>query len=75
MEFEHVYLVGLVEDQLPNWAAVKKGDDSHEMQEEKRNCFVAITRVQEKLTLTYSHKVSGRSKEPSRFLREMRLVN
>lgn len=75
MEFEHVYLVGLVEDQLPNWAAVKKGDDSREMQEERRNCFVAITRVQEKLTLTYSHKVSGRSREPSRFLREMRLVN
>ena len=75
MEFEHVYLVGLVEDQLPNWGAVKKGNDSHEMQEERRNCFVAITRVQEKLTLTYSHEVSGRSKEPSRFLREMQLVN
>jgi DNA helicase-2/ATP-dependent DNA helicase PcrA len=26
MEFGHVYLVGLVEDQLPSWAAVKKGD-------------------------------------------------
>ena len=74
MEFDHVYLVGLVEDQLPSWAAVKKGDDSREMQEERRNCFVAITRVQERLTLTYPHEVSGRTKEPSRFLREMGLV-
>lgn len=71
MEFDHVYLVGLVEDQLPSWAAVKKGDDSREMQEERRNCFVAITRVQESLTLTYPHEVSGRTKEPSRFLREI----
>ncbi len=75
MEFDHVYLVGLVEDQLPIWAAVKKGDDSHEMQEERRNCFVAITRVQKSLTLTRSHKVSSWPKEPSRFLREMGLVN
>ena len=74
MEFDHVYLVGLVEDQLPSWAAVKKGDNSREMQEERRNCFVAITRVQESLTLTYPHEVSGRTKEPSRFLREMGLV-
>ncbi|WPD22637.1 MAG: ATP-dependent helicase [Candidatus Electrothrix scaldis] len=71
MEFEHVYLMGLVEDQLPSWAAVKKGDDSLEMQEERRNCFVAITRAQETLTLTFSKKVFGWSKHPSRFLKEM----
>ena len=75
MEFDHVYVVGLVEDQLPSWAAVKKGDDSHEMQEERRNCFVAITRAQESLTLTYSRTVFGWKKEPSRFLKEMELVN
>ena len=75
LEFGHVYLVGLVEDQLPSWAAVKKGDDSREMQEERRNCFVAITRTQESLTLTYSRKVFGWKKNPSRFLREMGLVN
>jgi DNA helicase-2/ATP-dependent DNA helicase PcrA len=57
MEFGHVYLIGLVEDQLPSWAAVKKGDNSIEMQEERRNCFVAITRTQESLTMTYSNKV------------------
>ena len=73
-EFQHVYLVGLVEDQLPSWWAVKKGPDSHEIQEERRNCFVAITRVQSRLTLTYSKEVFGWSKAPSRFLKEMELV-
>jgi DNA helicase-2/ATP-dependent DNA helicase PcrA len=71
MEFGHVYLMGLVEDQLPSWAAVKKGSDSLEMQEERRNCFVAITRAKEKLTLTFSDAVFGWSKAPSRFLSEM----
>ena len=74
MEFGHVYLVGMVEDQLPAWAAIKKGDNSHEMQEERRNCFVAITRAQESLTMTYSKKVFGWPKEPSRFLHEMGLL-
>lgn len=74
MEFDHVYLIGLVEDQLPSWAAIKKGDKSREMQEERRNCFVAITRTQETLTLTYSREVFGWNKAPSRFLKEMGLV-
>ncbi|MBK8897226.1 MAG: ATP-dependent helicase [Candidatus Competibacteraceae bacterium] len=71
MEFRHVYLMGLVEDQLPSWTAVKKGDNSLEMQEERRNCFVAITRTQETLTMTFSAQVFGWVKQPSRFLREM----
>ncbi len=71
MEFDHVYLIGMVEDQLPSWAALKKGGDSREMQEERRNCFVAITRAQETLTLTYSSRTLGWQKEPSRFLYEM----
>ena len=74
-EFHHVYLVGLVEDQLPSWQAINKGDTSRELQEERRNCFVAITRVQDSLTLTYSQEVFGRTKQPSRFLREMELVD
>ena len=70
-EFDHVYLIGMVEDQLPSWAAIKKGPVSREMQEERRNCFVAITRAQQTLTLTYAASIQGWSKHPSRFLREM----
>lgn len=75
MEFEHVFLVGVVEDQLPSWAAIKKGNKSREMQEERRNCFVAITRAQERLTVTYSGRIQRWSKEPSRFLFEMGLLD
>lgn len=71
MEFGHVYLIAMVEDQLPSWAAVKKGADSREMQEERRNCFVAITRTEDSLTMTFSARVFGWAKSPSRFLREM----
>ena len=73
MEFKHVYLAGLVEEQFPSWQAIKKekGGESLEMQEERRNCFVAITRTQETLTLTYAKKVFGWNKQPSRFLEEM----
>jgi DNA helicase-2/ATP-dependent DNA helicase PcrA len=74
MEFEHVYLVGLVEDQLPSFQAVKKGAESRELQEERRNCFVAITRTQETLTMTYARAYWGWSRQPSRFLREMGLA-
>ena len=71
MEFDHVYLVGMVEDHFPSWLSIKKGDGSVEMEEERRSCFVAITRTQESLHLTYSDEVNDWRKEPSRFLSEM----
>jgi len=74
LEFRHVYLVGLVEDELPSFQSIKKGDESLELQEERRNCFVAITRAQETLTLTYAKKYFGWGKTPSRFLAEMELI-
>jgi DNA helicase-2/ATP-dependent DNA helicase PcrA len=73
MEFEHVYLIGLAEDVLPSFQSIKKGDDSREMQEERRNCFVALTRTQTSLTLTRAVLYFGWQKRPSRFLLEMGL--
>jgi DNA helicase-2/ATP-dependent DNA helicase PcrA len=70
-EFDHIYLMGLAEDQLPSFQARKRGDQSVEMEEERRNCFVAVTRARETLTLTYAQTYSGYAKEPSRFLTEM----
>ena len=75
MEFRHVYLVGMAEDQLPSFQSKKTGDDSREMQEERRNCFVAITRTIETLTMTYAKKYNGWKKAPSRFLYEMGFVD
>ena len=74
LEFQHVYLIGMAEDQLPSFQSKKAGNDSREMQEERRNCFVAITRTIETLTMSYGQKYNGWSKKPSRFLYEMGLI-
>lgn len=74
-EFDHVYLIGLVDDVLPSFQSKQKGDNSPEMEEERRNCFVAITRSIKTLTLSYAERYSGWAKEPSRFLFEMGLLN
>jgi len=73
-EFKHVYLIGMVEDTLPSFQSRQKGDESPEMEEERRNCFVAITRTIETLTLSYADSYMGWPKEPSRFLLEMGLT-
>jgi len=74
-EFNHVYLIGMVEDELPSFQSKRKGDKSSEMEEERRNCFVAITRTIETLTLSYAEEYRGWPKKPSRFLFEMKLLN
>lgn len=74
-EFDHVYLIGLVEDEMPSYQSRQKGTDSPEMEEERRNCFVAITRTIETLTVSYAEKYFGWLKKPSRFLSEMGLLN
>lgn len=74
LEFENVYVVGLAEGEMPSWQSCNKGDNSRDMEEERRNCFVAITRTQEKLNLSTAKIYRGRSKEPSRFLKEMSIV-
>jgi DNA helicase-2/ATP-dependent DNA helicase PcrA len=74
-EFDFVYVVGLAEDILPSFQSKKNGDPSPEMEEERRNCFVAITRTKECLVLSRGKSYRGWQKEPSRFLVEMGLVS
>lgn len=73
-EFDFVYLIGLAEDMLPSFQSRQKGDTSPEMEEERRNCFVAITRAKEALVLSRANSYRGWRKAPSRFLIEMGLV-
>jgi DNA helicase-2/ATP-dependent DNA helicase PcrA len=73
-EFHHVFLAGMAEEVFPSFQAVRKGPRSAEMEEERRSCFVAITRVQKTLTVTWARSYSGYAKKPSRFLKEMFLV-
>lgn len=71
LEFKHVYLIGMSQEVFPSFQALKKGANSREIEEERRNCFVAITRAQQTLTLTRATQYNGWSKEPSQFLFEM----
>lgn len=73
-EFTFVYLIGLAEGVLPSFQSLEKGDRSAELEEERRNCFVAITRTQERLVLSYADRYRGWKKDPSRFLSEMGLL-
>jgi DNA helicase-2/ATP-dependent DNA helicase PcrA len=73
-EFDRVYVIGLAEDIMPSFQSKKKGDQSPEMEEERRNCFVAITRAKECLILSRAESYRGWQKDPSRFLTEMKLV-
>lgn len=70
-EFDNVFLIGMVNDELPSFQSVKKGMTSIEMEEERRNCFVAITRAKKRLYLSYSNTYFGWNKKVSQFLVEM----
>ena len=70
-EFETVYLIGLAEGVLPSWHSMQKGDGSAALEEERRGCFVAITRAEKRLILSRARSYRGWQKEPSRFLGEM----
>lgn len=73
-EFDHVYLAGAADDILPSFQSRKAGDQSPEMEEERRSCFVAITRTKSTLTISYASMYRGWRKQASRFLVEMGLV-
>jgi len=72
-EFENVFIIGLAEELFPTYFAIKKGEIA--IEEERRNCFVAITRSSRNLYLSYARNYFGWSKRPSRFLNEMGLLN
>lgn len=74
LEFPHVYIAGMEENVFPGAMAVF-GDDPAEIEEERRLCYVGITRAREKLTLT-SANCRMRNGEtnfnrPSRFINEI----
>ena len=75
LEFVRVYLIGLAEEVFPSWHSVKKGRSSAVIEEERRNCFVAITRTRRHLILSRARKYKGWQKKPSRFLEEMGLLD
>ena len=72
LEFPLVFVVGMEEGLFPGNRAM---GDGAEMEEERRLCYVAMTRAREKLTLTNARQrtLYGRTTPcmPSRFLNEI----
>ncbi len=69
LEFNNVFIVGLTEGIFPSARSLEERKNAA-LEEERRLCFVAITRAKKKLYLTESEGfgVKGFSKVPSRFL-------
>ena len=71
LEFQHVFVVGLEEGLMPHDRSIKEGS----VEEERRLCYVAVTRAQKHLTLSYARNRStyGETKmrQGSRFIREL----
>ena len=72
LEFPNVFLVGFEDGLFPGMRAI---GDYEEMEEERRLCYVAITRAKKNLTISYAKQrmLYGRTNAalPSRFLREI----
>lgn len=73
LEFKHVYLIGMAQEVFPSFQALKAGTDGRELEEERRNCFVAITRTCNTLSLSRARQYGGWAKAPSQFIAEMEL--
>jgi DNA helicase-2/ATP-dependent DNA helicase PcrA len=74
LEFPYVYMVGMEEGILPHKRSFDMPDD-RSIDEERRLCYVGVTRAQERLTLSFAltRRKWGKPREtvPSRFLYEM----
>ena len=72
LEFPHVFLVGFEDGLFPGMKTI---GDMEEMEEERRLCYVAITRAKETLTISHARQrmLYGRTNAAmaSRFLREL----
>lgn len=72
LEFPKVFLVGFEDGLFPGMRAIGEPD---EMEEERRLCYVAITRAKKELTITHARQrtLYGRTGGcmPSRFLQEI----
>ncbi len=71
LEFPHVYLIGMEEELLPHRNSIEEDN----IEEERRLCYVGITRARTTLTITYcgKRKQFGEMIDctPSRFLDEL----
>ena len=74
LEFPYVYMTGMEEGLFPSYMAIMS-EDSTDLEEERRLCYVGITRAMKELTMMNAQQrmVHGETQysRPSRFLKEM----
>ncbi len=72
LEFPLVFITGMEENLFPHKMSM---DDAHQLEEERRLCYVGITRAMKKLYLTFAEARQLYGSEsfngPSRFLRDI----
>ena len=73
LEFPVVFMPGVEEGLFPSYMSITEGDDK--LEEERRLCYVGITRAREKLFILYAEQRTtfGRTQYtvPSRFIKEL----
>ena len=74
LEFPRVYLAGMEDGLFPGYMSINAGD-REELEEERRLCYVGITRAEQELTLTSARRrmVHGETQynQMSRFVKEI----
>ena len=74
LEFPNVFMVGMEEGVFPGYMSTVSGDQS-EIEEERRLCYVGITRAKERLYLSSADRRMVRGQQqysrPSRFVEEI----
>lgn len=74
LEFPNVFITGLEDGLFPGYMSIT-ADDPTEMEEERRLCYVGITRAKDELTITCARQRMIRGEiqynAPSRFIREI----
>ncbi len=74
LEFAKVYLAGMEDGLFPGMMSINSGDRA-DMEEERRLCYVGITRAREELVITCARQrmINGETRysRPSRFLEEI----
>jgi DNA helicase-2/ATP-dependent DNA helicase PcrA len=72
LEFPFVFIIGMEEGLLPHY---RRGDEIEDLEEERRLCYVGITRAKERVFLSRAERRStfgvGRANLSSRFLEEL----
>lgn len=75
LEFPYVYMAGMEEGLFPSYMSIMADNPLEEIEEERRLCYVGITRARQELTLTAARQRMIRGEVQyntvSRFLREI----